>query len=726
MTWHRPARVAVGVVALASVAAAYVSSTRRTAEAPAPLERMDPKAVLESRSAVLQQVKENEERFELKAERTLHYEDGSTRQYGIRLAVRNRSGRDYLVTAKEARAGKDAKDLELSGEVRLAASDGFALDASSATYNQDLGIVRAPGDVSFTKGRLNGSATGMTYDTNTEVLSLLAKPDVSFEPSQADKTQPMRFQAGSATLDRIQHLLSLTQNATVVRAMQTMAGDTVVARLSEDEQRISLVELRGNSSVAGKGSLERMSARDMDLQYAEDGETLQRAVLTSDAQVVVAPGPKGGGRRFSGGVLDLTLDAAGEVERADGRDGVVVDLTKGEAEGQRVSARTFDAVNGPDGTLSNLGFSDDVEYSERGRGNTVRRAKGRSLRLRLADDAVRSAVFGGGASFEDGGLSAGASEIQYDVAADRLVLDASTPDGRSRMSDEQLSLTARHIEVGLENTAVSATGTVKSVLQPRAAAGGAAGRGQKPVRTQGLLKEGQAVNVNAERLTSADGGDRFVYTGEAMLWQGETAIRADSIDFDRDGGNLTALGAARMSLPMKAGLATGRAVRIRYTNEDRTLTLSDPAQPATLPRPQPKLVTAGRGTPPALPPPLSAPPLPPQSYLSGPEGEVRADRIAVVLEEGSSATERLDASGTVTLRLGAKRGISQRLVYVAREERYELIGTAAAPVSIVESCRATTGKTLIFYGSTDRILVDGNEEVRTQTRSDAPCVPSTR
>jgi LPS export ABC transporter protein LptC len=719
MTWHRPARVVVGAVALASAAGVYVSITRRVAEAPPPLERMDPKAVLESRSAVLQQVKENEERFELKAERTLHYEDGSTRQYGIRLAVRNRSGRDYLVTANEARAGKDAKDLELSGKVRLAASDGFALDASSATYNQDLGVVRAPGDVSFTKGRLKGSATGMTYDTNTEILSLLAKPDVSFEPGQADKTQPMRFQAGSATLDRVQHLLSLTQNATVARATQTMAGDAVVARLSEDEQRVSLVELRGNSSVMGKGSLERMSARDMDLQYAEDGETLQRAVLTADAQVVVAPGPKGGGRRFSGGVLDLMLDAAGEVERAEGRDGVVVDLTKGEAEGQRVSARTFDAVNGPNGALSNLRFSDDVEYSERGRGNGMRRAKGRSLQLQLADDAVRAAVFGGGASFEDGDLSAAASEIHYDVAADRLVLDAGPADGRTRMSDEQLSLTASHIEVGLENDAVSATGTVKSVLLPRAA-----GRGQKP-RTPGLLKEGQAVNVNAERVTSAAGGNRFVYSGEAMLWQGEMAIRADSIDFDRDGGNLTASGAARMSLPMKAGLASGRAVRIRYTNEDRTLTLSDPAQPATTSRPQPKVVSAAAGQPPAAGTLAAAPP-PPQSYLSGPEGEVRADRIAVVLEEGTSATERLDASGTVTLRLDAKRGTSQRLVYVASEQRYELIGTAAAPVSIVESCRATTGKTLIFYGSTDRILVDGNEEIRTQTRSGGPCVPSTR
>ena len=716
MTWHRPARILVGVLALASAAAAYVSSTRRSPSAPQPVERMDPKAILESRAAVLQQVRENEEQFELKAERTLHYEDGSTRQYGIRLSVRNRSGRDYIVTAKEARAGKEAKDLELAGDVRLAASDGFTLDAQSATYNQEQGLVRAPGAVTFTKGRLKGSATGMSYDTNTELLSLLAQPDVRFEPAKSDQAQAMRFQAGAASLDRIQHLLSLKEQATVVRAGHAMAADAVVARLSEDEQRVSLVELRGHSSVKGEGSLESMTARDMDLLYAEDGETLQRAVLTADAQVVVAPGPRGGGRRFSGGVLDLALDAAGEVERATGRDSVVVDLSSGESEGQRVSARSFDATNGPSGTLSELRFSDDVEYRERGRANATRRAKGRSLQMRLADDAVRSAVFGGGASFEDGDLSADAAEIQYDVEGDRLVLDAGPKDARSRLADDRLSLTAHHIEVGLENTALAANGTVRSVLQPQVAG---RGRGAPTRQRSALLADEQAVNINAERLSSAAGGDRFVYTGDAMLWQGETAIRAETIDLDREAGNLTAAGTARMSLPMKEGLASGRAARIRYDNAGRILSFSDPAAPAPPSRPQPRPVA------PAVPgAPAAA--APPQSYLSGPEGEVRADRIDVVLAEGSSATERLDASGGVNLRLGAKRGSSQRLTYLASEQRYELAGTAAVPVSVVEGCRATTGKTLIFYRSTDRILVDGNEEIRTQTKSDGPCLPSKR
>ena len=58
---------------------------------------------------------------------------------------------------------------------------------------------------------------------------------------------------------------------------------------------------------------------------------------------------------------------------------------------------------------------------------------------------------------------------------------------------------------------------------------------------------------------------------------------------------------------------------------------------------------------------------------------MRADRIDVVLAEASSATERLDASGGVSLRLGAKRGTSQRLTYVASDERYELVGHARRP-----------------------------------------------
>jgi hypothetical protein len=42
----------------------------------------------------------------------------------------------------------------------------------------------------------------------------------------------------------------------------------------------------------------------------------------------------------------------------------------------------------------------------------------------------------------------------------------------------------------------------------------------------------------------------MTYTGDAALWQGDTAVRATTIELDREGGNLVANGAARLSLPL--------------------------------------------------------------------------------------------------------------------------------------------------------------------------------
>jgi hypothetical protein len=45
----------------------------------------------------------------------------------------------------------------------------------------------------------------------------------------------------------------------------------------------------------------------------------------------------------------------------------------------------------------------------------------------------------------------------------------------------------------------------------------------------------------------------------------------------------------------------------------------------------------------------------------------------------------------------------------------------AATVTIPRECRETIGRTVTFFKSTERIIVDGNEEVRTQSKSGGPC-----
>jgi hypothetical protein len=74
--------------------------------------------------------------------------------------------------------------------------------------------------------------------------------------------------------------------------------------------------------TGAEGTFQALTARDMDLAYAEDGTTIQRAVLRGDA--VGGPRREGGmarSRRFAAGVLDLSFDADGKVTHAVGSDG---------------------------------------------------------------------------------------------------------------------------------------------------------------------------------------------------------------------------------------------------------------------------------------------------------------------------------------------------------------------------------------------------------------------
>jgi len=110
----------------------------------------------------------------------------------------------------------------------------------------------------------------------------------------------------------------------------------------------------------------------------------------------------------------------------------------------------------------------------------------------------------------------------------------------------------------------------------------------------------------------------------------------------------------------------------------------------------------------------------PLTQVSGPDGDLRAERIEIVLATGANAVDRLEAYNRVTMVLGSRTATGGRMTYHAKEERYVMSGTGADSVSIRESCRDTTGRTLTFFKSTERILVDGNETRRTETK---PCTP---
>jgi lipopolysaccharide export system protein LptA len=96
----------------------------------------------------------------------------------------------------------------------------------------------------------------------------------------------------------------------------------------------------------------------------------------------------------------------------------------------------------------------------------------------------------------------------------------------------------------------------------------------------------------------------------------------------------------------------------------------------------------------------------------------------MALTADAGKADRLEAYDNVILKVEMKRVTGERLTYFAADERYVITGTAVAPVCLVDPNRASTGRTLIYFRATDKILVDGNEESRTQTKSGGACATS--
>jgi hypothetical protein len=173
-------------------------------------------------------------------------------------------------------------------------------------------------------------------------------------------------------------------------------------------------------------------------------------------------------------------------------------------------------------------------------------------------------------------------------------------------------------------------------------------------------------------------------------------------------------------------VSDGRAPEIRYDDAKRLITFGLPpgvVAPAVSPAPATPVAAAPPaqpGVPTAAAPPVAPPPLS-IARLSGPQGDLRGTRIEVVLAKTESRIERLEAYTDVNVRLDTRSAVGDRLTFHAGDERYVMTGLPTIPVRIIEECRETTGRTVTFFKAADRIIVDGEEEVRTRSSRGGPC-----
>ena len=728
MNWQRRTRIGLAIFGAAVATVVYFSiGERRAPTAPVQVPRFDPNSQVEVEQGETQRLRATVRDFSIKFARSLAYGDGSQKMFEVQITVNKADGRTYVVTADEAIAGKDQRERQLTGHVVLKVSDGFELTTDRATHNQDDSIVRAPGAVAFSKGHMTGSGGDAIYDQTRDILTIAEQAKINMTDEKGQPTTD--FSAGTAVLDRQQNTLTLDGQAHVLRNQQVIDADHVLTRLSDDEQIVQYIELRNNARVTGGTSIDSMSARDIDMDYSDDGRALERVTLNGGAGVAMK-GSSGTGRQIVGEALDVRLAPDGAIIALIGRDKVRLDLpASGDTPAGSISADTLEGTGEAGRGLTTTEFRGKVEYREAGkRGAMDRVVRAQSLTAMLADDAISDATFKERVTFEDQGLSARAAEISYLPKQNKIVLRGTDAGGPPHVSVDQISIDARTIDVGLEGRQIMAT-EVKTALAPQKNTQ-ARNSSTSGIAIPGLLKQDQAANINANALDYRGQDGQAVYRGGATLWQGSTTIRADAISLDQQKSNLVATGSAKSTLELDTGLSSGSGNEIRYDDQKRLVTYSGAPLPPTTERGAGSAGARSGG-------PSDARRAVPvrDAQLSGPQGDLRGERIEIALAKEGNKVERLEGYTGVTLKLDKRTAVGSRLTYYASEERYVMSAAGTTRVTVTDvqtapsgavTCRETVGRTLTFYKSTDTISVDGNDQNRTETQVKACAPPSSR
>jgi LPS export ABC transporter protein LptC len=722
LSWQRRLRLGLGLFILVFAVGLFFS-VRRSARRPGPpaaVSKSDPKAVVQGTNGRFVLSSGSEAGVVVDYERWLTYGDGSSRLLGVRASIPHRGGRDFTAKAREGRVGNNQQDVSLTGAVEMTASDGLSMHTEVASYSTADATARAEGRVEFVDGRTSGNAIGMTFDRNRDVLSLLNQAVIHVAPDEKGQGAA-DVRSGAATFARRDKFIKFERGMQTVREGQTIAADEATALLTDDGKQMRALELRGSSSVAGEpkasGGLKAMTARDIDITYGPDGQTLQHALLKGGGAIELTGATPSIVRRISGETIDIAFAADGTtVTGLDATDAVQLALPAEDTTPARViRAASLVSTGDPVKGLTSARFAGGhgvVEFRETPTPPaSVRVARSATMDLAMQGgfSSIESARFGGGVRFEEGDMAAVAGEATYALAKELLALSGRDPrTGRvPQVVDEQVSIEGRTIDIGLEGRKVHAADAVKSDIRPKKKpadgktppAKAAAPRDQQ-TRIPAMLKQDQPVSATADRLDYDGAASHAVYTGHAQLWQADTTIKGDQVVLDDQKGDLSASGHVVTNMTLMQAKDTGKEKEaVHSTATAKDMVYADEFRQVTY--------TGG-------------------AHLNGPQGDLTAEKIELYLKESGNEVDRLEAYTDVRLTTPDKRkATGARLTYLAPDERYTMTGPL---VKIEEECRETTGKTLTFFRSADRIIIDGNEKKRTETKGVGACgsAPRTR
>ena len=689
----------------------FTTRRRVTAPPPAPIERGDPAATVESQGAFLVQFKGDRETVRVEAEKQYAYPDGSTRLINVKVTS-VRQGKTFTATSDEARVGENQTHLDMKGHVVITSNEGFEAKGDSATYNQTEGVMRGPGAVTFKRGRLTGSGVDFSYDETRDVLGLSDQTHVIIAPEKSGGAST-DITSGAAVLARTDRFLSFERAVHIVQGSQVIDAQSALGDLGEDEdsEHLTGLELSGGSRIetpdAKPGELKVMSGDVINLTYYENSDLVQSAIITSGAELRIAPEKNTSESVLHAETIEIGMAPDGTtLTSLNARDHVVFDLSA--AKGQPAKRVTSNALVGSGVAgqgLTTASFTEGVEYQETGGAPPVKRTvTSRTLDTSLKGGLgqIQEATFIGSARLRDAAATqAAGSTMRYNMDTGQISLTGATGEPVPRVVNEQIQVDATNIDMNVEGSRMRAYGDtrrVQFIMFP-------AKPGAKDARrTPGLMKQDQPVNGVSRELvyTGGDNGS-LELTGTVMLVQGEksdTQIKGDKVTIDAKTGNLLAQGSVISQMIVQdvnpttnvreTTRATAYAQQMQYDDALRKVTYTTKA------------------------------------HLIGPQGDLTGETIVVTFGENGQDIERLESAGEVKMVEVDRITMGEQLTYVAASEEYTVLGKNKLVRMFrrtEEGCRRSEGSVLTFSRGADSLQLKGRDDSRTQTAPDTSCPP---
>jgi lipopolysaccharide transport protein LptA/LPS export ABC transporter protein LptC len=655
-----------GLVALVVVVSAAVAwSLLRPAATPPPARPSaeGPAQGTTASDVTFMRFKEGSREISIRARAMLGREAEATKLSGVEVTfpyvAQGRDG-NATITADEGLYQPEPLRASFRGNVKVRTDDGLELDSDSLKYWAKEARLFSREAVQFRRGAVSGTATGLDYRAG-EGLALQADVKVRIEDGGGP---PAEIESGSAHATREEGVVEFfngvvaRQGSRVLHSQRLLLNMTPDLAYVERAAAIEDVDLRSGPGQAvpgapdAQGGGKRLQCRRLNVAFRSEG-VLREAICVNGASLDIEPGPgePPERRRVTAPQLHFAFDEEG---RLSGLQGLPGRLTT--ARVPKVAVLTADPVP-PAATPARR-----VE-SERFSAN-----------LDPQTGAVLAATFQGGVQFREPGRRASAQRAVYEESTGLVTLRGGEP----RVSDEAQGgeLRAREIRLGTRSRSVRATDGVRHTI-PRRTRTGPPGP---------LSGEGPTV-VLCRRFVYDAQAKRAEYEDNAIMRSGDDEIRAPRIVVEETGE-----GKRRMS-------ATGG---VQSTLHPKTTKKGEEGKPAPVSARSREMVyeeAAGR------------------VVYSGDveirQGDIltKSPEAVVVLGKDGSTMERLLAGAPVELHQGTRVARGERATYTPADETLVLVGEK---VVLEDKERRLEGRVLTFQAGSDRIRVDGREEVRTE------------